>query len=107
MARLSGCNRFIEAIDKYGLTDEITDLVNKNKTITLFCPVDDALEHFALYPRSRFEKSKVRELLRHHVAVKHDSYGTMYRTLSNHGHVVLHPKHASKTKVIDLYFHSF
>jgi len=93
VAKLSGCNKFIVALENYGITDEISGHVSKNKTVTLFCPVDKALENVTLYPSDKFKKAQIRELLRHHVAVKQDSFGTMYRSMLNRGHIVLHPKH--------------
>jgi len=93
VAKLSGCNKFILALENYGITDEISGHVSKNKTVTLFCPVDKALENITLYPSDKFKKAQIRELLRHHVAIKQDSFGTMYHSMLNRGHIVLHPKH--------------
>merc|ERR1711962_345316 len=99
VAKLSGCGKFIQALEKHGITAEMDKYVNQHKTVTLFCPLDSALEGIDLYPSDRFEKMKIRELLRHHVAVKHDSHGTMYRSMLNETHVALHPRHINRNKV--------
>jgi len=99
VAKLSGCGKFIEALEKHGITAEMDSYVDQHKTITLFCPLDSALGDYDLYPSDRFAKMKIRELLRHHVAVKHDGHGTMYRSMLNESHIALHPRHVNRNKV--------
>ena len=102
VAKLSGCKKFIEAIEKYGITKEIDNYVAMNRTVTLFCPLDSALENFTLYPSDKVKKAHVREVLRHHVAVKHDSHGTMYHSVTKHGRIAMHPTFSNKQEVIRL-----
>jgi len=99
VAKLSGCSRFIQALKIYGIISDLNNQVRNNKTVTIFCPVDSALKGVKLFPSELIRKTRVRNLLRHHVALKHDSFGTMYRSLAKDGHILIQPSEQQSWKV--------
>lgn len=96
---LSGCGKFIEALEKYGITAEIDRYLRQHKKIAFFCPVDGALKSMNIYPSGRVEKIKMRNKLRHQVAIMQDLHGTIYRSLLTNDHIVLHPRHDANNTV--------
>jgi len=96
---LSGCGKFIEALEKYGITAEIDRYLRQHKKIAFFCPVDGALKSMNIYPSGRVEKIKMRNKLRHQVAIMQDLHGTIYRSLLTNDHIALHPRHDANNTV--------
>ena len=98
LAKTSGCGKFIKRLQKHDIIEDIKAFAKKHRSITLFCPVDGAVNDLKLFENQA--KMNIKDLLRFHVAVKHDSHGTMYRSMLTNMNITLNLKHVSNKEEV-------